>query len=45
VASVGELLLADALKKALLNSTTVTSWSVAVDAKDEKAVAFYLRYG
>jgi predicted GNAT family N-acyltransferase len=42
---VGELLLADALKKALLNSVTVASWAVVVDAKDEKAIAFYKRYG
>jgi len=43
--AVGELLLADALKKALLGSATVASWAVVVDAKDEKAAAFYQRYG
>lgn len=33
----GEILLVDALKKAHLNSQTVASWAVVVDAKDEKA--------
>jgi predicted GNAT family N-acyltransferase len=42
---IGELLLADALKKALLNSATVASWAVVVDAKDQKAIDFYKRYG
>jgi hypothetical protein len=41
----GEILLADALKKALLNSATVASWAVVVDAKEDKAIAFYKRYG
>lgn len=42
---IGEILLVDALKKALVNSVTVASWAVVVDAKDEKAIAFYKRYG
>jgi hypothetical protein len=42
---VGEILLADALKKALLNSATIASWAVVADAKDDKAIAFYKRYG
>lgn len=41
----GEILLADALKKALLNSGTVASWAVVVDAKDQTAAEFYKRYG
>lgn len=42
---IGEILLADALKKAFLNSGTVASWAVVVDAKDQYAAAFYKRYG
>jgi ribosomal protein S18 acetylase RimI-like enzyme len=42
---IGEILLVDALKKSLVNSATVASWAVVVDAKDEKAIAFYKRYG
>jgi predicted GNAT family N-acyltransferase len=42
---IGEVLLADALKKALRNSAHVASWAVIVDAKDEEAVEFYRRYG
>jgi predicted GNAT family N-acyltransferase len=41
---IGELLLVDALKKALENSTRIASWAVIVDAKDEEAVEFYKRY-
>ena len=41
----GEILLADALKKALVNSETVASWAMVVDAKDQKAAEFYKRYG
>ena len=41
----GEILLADALKKALGNSAHVASWAVIVDAKDEEASEFYKRYG
>ncbi len=43
--SVGELLLMDALKRAFLLSRQVASWAVFVDAKDEKAAAFYKIYG
>jgi uncharacterized protein (DUF1778 family)/ribosomal protein S18 acetylase RimI-like enzyme len=42
---IGEILLTDALKKALHNAATVASWAVVVDAKDNKAIAFYKRYG
>jgi hypothetical protein len=31
---IGEILLVDAMKKAFLNSATVASWAVVVDAKD-----------
>lgn len=41
----GEILLVDALKKALQNSLNVASWAVVVDAKDENAVRFYKRFG
>jgi hypothetical protein len=42
---IGEILLIDAMKKALLNSAIIASWAVVVDAKDENAIAFYKRYG
>jgi predicted GNAT family N-acyltransferase len=42
---IGEILLVDALRKALQNSTHVASWAVVVDAKDEEAAVFYKRYG
>jgi predicted GNAT family N-acyltransferase len=42
---IGEILLVDALRKALQNSANVASWAVVVDAKDEEAAAFYKRYG
>ena len=42
---IGEILLADALKRSLANSTRVASWTVMVDAKDANAVAFYKKYG
>jgi GNAT superfamily N-acetyltransferase len=41
----GEYLLMDALRRALDASRQVASVAVVVDAKDEKARAFYLRYG
>jgi predicted GNAT family N-acyltransferase len=41
----GEILLVDALKRALQNSTHVASWAVIVDAKDNEAAEFYKRYG
>jgi predicted GNAT family N-acyltransferase len=40
----GELLLLDALRRALAGSRHVASAAVVVDAKDEKASAFYRRY-
>ena len=42
---VGELLLMDALKRCYVLSKEVASWAVIVDAKDEKAVDFYKKYG
>jgi predicted GNAT family N-acyltransferase len=42
---IGEVLLVDALKKALQSSAHVASWAVVVDAKDEEAVEFYRHYG
>jgi predicted GNAT family N-acyltransferase len=41
----GEILLTDALKRALDNSKLVASWAVVVDAKDAKAVDFYKKFG
>jgi ribosomal protein S18 acetylase RimI-like enzyme len=42
---IGEILLADALKRSSANSKFVASWAVMVDAKDANAVAFYRKYG
>jgi GNAT superfamily N-acetyltransferase len=42
---IGELLLMDALKRALKASAQVASLAVVVDAKDEEARRFYGRYG
>lgn len=42
---VGELLLLDALKRVLASTSEVASAVVVVDAKDEEARRFYLRYG
>ncbi|MGC1451672.1 MAG: GNAT family N-acetyltransferase [Candidatus Sulfotelmatobacter sp.] len=42
---IGEILLVDALKRALQNSAHVASWAVIVDAKDEQAAEFYKHYG
>jgi predicted GNAT family N-acyltransferase len=42
---IGEVLLVDALKRALQNNAHVASWAVVVDAKDEEAAAFYRHYG
>lgn len=41
----GELLLLDALARALENSELVASFAVVVDAIDDPAAAFYRRYG
>ena len=41
----GEILLFNALKRALTQSQNVASHSVVVDAKDEDAENFYERYG
>jgi len=42
---IGELLLMGALKRALEHSRNIASLAVVVDAKDEKARAFYETYG
>lgn len=44
-AGVGELLLMDALRRALRHSSNIASVAVVVDAIDEKAREFYQRYG
>jgi len=41
----GELLLMDALERALISSREVASLAVVVDAKDERAIYFYAKYG
>jgi GNAT superfamily N-acetyltransferase len=41
----GETLLFDALCRSLAQSAHIVSTGVVVDAKDEKAAAFYQRYG
>ena len=41
----GELLLANALNKALENRAHVASWAVVVDAKDNEAIEFYKKFG
>ena len=41
----GETLLFDALRRSLMQSKHIASAGVVVDAKDEKAAAFYRRYG
>ena len=43
--AVGEVLLMDALRKALEATRTVASVAVVVEAKDNNAVNFYKRYG
>ncbi len=42
---IGEMLLAGALRRALQHSRHIASLAVVVDAKDEKAAAFYRAYG
>jgi GNAT superfamily N-acetyltransferase len=42
---IGELMLVDALKKALHASTQVTSLAVMAEALDQNALNFYLKYG
>lgn len=41
----GELLLLDALRRAWRATKQVAAYAVVVDAKDERAEAFYRRYG
>ena len=42
---IGETLLFDALRRSLVQSAAIASTGVMVDAKDERAVAFYRSYG
>jgi ribosomal protein S18 acetylase RimI-like enzyme len=42
---IGEMLLAGALKRALEHSRHIASLAVVVDAKDDRAAAFYRSYG
>jgi ribosomal protein S18 acetylase RimI-like enzyme len=42
---VGELLLADAVRRILGAGRSVAVFAIVVDAKDERAVAFYRRFG
>jgi ribosomal protein S18 acetylase RimI-like enzyme len=42
---IGELLLMDALSRSLNGSREVASAAVIVDAKDDRAAAFYRKYG
>lgn len=42
---VGELLLVDALKRAKVHSKQIAAMAVVADAKDDAALAFYLRFG
>jgi ribosomal protein S18 acetylase RimI-like enzyme len=42
---VGELLLMDALRRCHVHGKEVGSWAVLVEAKDERAIAFYKKYG
>ncbi|HEV2469446.1 MAG TPA: GNAT family N-acetyltransferase [Candidatus Sulfotelmatobacter sp.] len=44
-AGLGEMLLMDALKKALDHSWSVASMAIVVDSKDERARSFYKSYG
>lgn len=41
----GEILLLDALKRCYELTETIGAWAVIVDAINEKAKSFYLRYG
>ena len=41
----GEFLLMDALHRSFIQSQVIASMAVVVDAKDERAVSFYARYG
>jgi len=43
--SLGELVLMEALHQSLIATKHVASFAVLVDAKDEEAARFYLKYG
>jgi predicted GNAT family N-acyltransferase len=43
--SVGELLLADAIKRALAVDRSMAVWAILVDAKNQRAAAFYKNFG
>jgi ribosomal protein S18 acetylase RimI-like enzyme len=42
---VGKLLLVDALKRSLANTAACASMAVVADAKDQRAMDFYVKYG
>lgn len=42
---IGELLLADAIRRILGAGRSIAVFAIVVDAKDDRAVAFYKRYG
>jgi len=42
---IGELLLADAVRRILNASTSLAVFAIVVDAKDERAVGFYESFG
>jgi ribosomal protein S18 acetylase RimI-like enzyme len=42
---VGELLIADALRRILSAASTLAVFAIVIDAKDEPAAAFYERFG
>jgi ribosomal protein S18 acetylase RimI-like enzyme len=42
---IGELLLADAVRRILCAGSSIAVFAIVVDAKDDRAVAFYKRYG
>jgi len=44
-AGVGDLLLADAVQRALAATTSVAAWAIVVDAKDERGRSFYQAHG
>ncbi|MGH7125936.1 MAG: GNAT family N-acetyltransferase [Stellaceae bacterium] len=42
---VGDLLLSDAIRRTLAASNSIAVFAIVVDAKDDRAVTFYRRYG
>jgi GNAT superfamily N-acetyltransferase len=43
--AIGELLLADAVRRILGAAQSLAVFAIVVDAKNEKAIAFYRKYG